>query len=227
MRTVISLTNRRDPDLLSLYYLLGKQNFLLFLKDALRSLVRRDYIPRIQMPKGPLFGNDNYEDVKVHLSLTAEKDKDVEKLLLNIKKRRLGAFMKQTLRIYIGTISLQAYFSNELEEAIKAYSSPAPTQVYNFGGAPVYRTKIVYRNNPTSLEKNGNIVSIAAKAKSQEQDTSADNLFCKKNTLCSSNSQKDETPFSVNTVEVYKEPEIVPSSTDDDDMFDMLSALLQ
>lgn len=117
-QTTLYFSRRHDADLISLYNQIGRKAFVKIMKDALRTLVRVDYEPIFT--KGTeimpvlLDGSDKYsdntksvdeEDKKpffIVVSFSAEKDKDIANLLLQVKPRKMGAFVKNAMRLLLG-----------------------------------------------------------------------------------------------------------------------------
>ena len=215
MRTAVTIYAKKDLDLMALYYRLGKQDFLYFLKDSLRTLVRRDYEPRInlshRLSNGLLLSVDEPKNIKLNVSITSEKDKDIEKLLSCIKERKVGIFVKQAMRLYMGTVCLQAYFTGEIEDALKTMATPVQTQVFNLSGnvsVPSPRARVVYRDTtkkPTAKKQN------TAKEAEKEITVAGVSDFSK--------------AVSFSEPEKYEE-EIRPTGSNEDDVLAMLSALL-
>lgn len=101
MRSVITLYHAHDGDLLALYQTVGLREFGRLLKEALRILARPDYIPK-HKPPFPLVPYGEEKNLRLYLTVKAEKDRDIEELLSHVKYRRLGAFCKMAMRFYLG-----------------------------------------------------------------------------------------------------------------------------
>lgn len=142
MRNCILISNKKDPDLVALYHKVGKKEFANLIKDSLYAITRIGYKGKTKIPEDLLIQSNEYEDIRFVLTITSQKDKDIEALLLNVKKRRLGQFVKQVLRFYIGpAIVLSGYLENDF---IKTFEQKVtPVQVFAIGelkSEPVVKT---------------------------------------------------------------------------------------
>lgn len=117
-QTTLYFSRRHDADLISLYNQIGRKAFVKIMKDALRTLVRVDYEPiftkSTEILPVLLDGSDKYSDNTksadeeekkpffVVVSFSAEKDKDIANLLLQVKPRKMGTFVKNAMRLLLG-----------------------------------------------------------------------------------------------------------------------------
>jgi len=165
MRIPIILSYRRDYDLISLYDKLGKKQFLLLIKDALRAIIKQNNNPKVSLTNITFFDTDysKYtEDIRVILSVTAENDKNLELLLSHIGRRLKNQFIKQAVRLYVGTSTLTAYLDDEFKNQI--LKNIVPTQVLFIGNfnepkqrKPRQTNRIKRTNNPIAVSHSTSI----------------------------------------------------------------------
>lgn len=150
MHKTIILSGKRDPDLVSLYRMVGSKEFTKLMKEALRMAVRPGYKPVTKLPEGfTLQAPENNEDIRVDLCVTSAKDADVEEVLSHVLPRELGLFAKQAMRFSMGAVSvLQAYLDADFTQ--KIVHNPLPTQVFSIEGAVPTKQK---RSSATGVRR--------------------------------------------------------------------------
>lgn len=98
------------------------------MKESLRVLVRADYDPTftksLNLSPYLLESGDEGDDDKsfcVVVSFSAEKDRDIAELVSKVKSRKLGAFIKNAMRLLIGPYYVLGCFLNGDEKLNNAY----------------------------------------------------------------------------------------------------------
>lgn len=119
-RTVL-LSKKRDSDLIALKNTIGSRDFTRLLKESLRAIVRADHANSFRLPDNTDLGRTESEVVKDARFEVAfgEKDADVAALLEHVKPGKFNAFVKNAIRMYIGTLLLSAYMDESFAEAPK------------------------------------------------------------------------------------------------------------
>lgn len=154
MRKDILLSVKRDSDLVGLYFAVGVKEFNKYIKDALRSTIRHDYVGGIHPRHNMSFElPDDIKSVKIQISLSSENDEDVRNLMKHIKKGKITAFVKSALRFYLGRCYVLGSY---LDDEIKIAENIQPIQVFSLNGASGETVAIKKRrktNNHRSNEK--------------------------------------------------------------------------
>lgn len=138
MRVSVLITKKRDPELYALYAYLGKRSFCNIIKDALRWVVRYGYKGKIQIPTTSdliSYGLNNTSDImsdKIHIALcfSSEKDIDIQHLLSSVKSGLISVFIKQTTKLYIGSLGLITYLNEDYQSLAL---NTVPSIVYSTG----------------------------------------------------------------------------------------------
>lgn len=132
MRMLLPISYKNEPELVALYHELGSRSFSVMIKDALHHIVRPNYVGKITIPETLLLETPE-TNIKytVGLSISSEKDNDIEGLLLAIKPGMRTKFIKQCVKLYIGVKGLQAYFNKDYSDKLLNLSqSRVPQIVY-------------------------------------------------------------------------------------------------
>lgn len=134
MRIIFPISYRNEPELMALYHKLGSKDFMLMVKDALRHTIRPHYVGKVEIPDNLLLEAPT-ENIKIrlNLSISSAKDADVNTLLRGIKPQFMTKFIKQCLKLYLGTKGFQAYFNDEYSDKLaQLFSTQSAQIVYQF-----------------------------------------------------------------------------------------------
>lgn len=107
VQKTLYFSKRHDADLISLYHQIGRKAFVKVMKESLRVLVRAGYEPTFikNLEIAPILlqdsGNED-EAFYIVVSFSSEKDTDIADLISNVKPKKLGAFIKNAMRLLIG-----------------------------------------------------------------------------------------------------------------------------
>lgn len=225
MRITFSISNKNEPELLALYHQLGSRNFSNFIKDALRYTVRPNYVGTIQMPE-TLFLKDSdiKEKVPIDISITAERDSDIVTLLQSVKPHMLPKFLKQCTRNYLGTKSLEAYFTEDFSEKLASVTRTQFPIVYQIGGSAQQKTRKRTRtssNQRTRQTVNAQKTTATTATVEQEPGT------CSLPTVSSAPVPTQTIPSFISTPSVDESTtENTDSGTDEEAVLNLLDALL-
>lgn len=233
MRIVFLISYKNDPELVALYYELGAKLFSNFIKDALRHVVRLNYVGAVDVPNVLLLDSSKEkEKIKINLSLAAAKDADVASLLQSLKPKMVSKFVKQCTKLYLGTKGLEAFFNDNMNEKLSPSANPriAPV-VFQFGesaqisNCKKVRTSSTRKQAKQKLNPVVNVTPDLSKSQNQ-QSTTTQSPF----SVSAPEQERDisapvaiETP-NQNTGSEYET--ISETNTDEDDVLAMLESLL-
>ena len=109
VQKTLYFSKRHDSDLISLYHQIGRKAFVKVMKESLRVLVRAGYEPTFtkNLEFTPMLyeeavDNDDDKSFYIVVSFSSEKDTDIADLIGKVKSRKLGAFIKNAMRLLIG-----------------------------------------------------------------------------------------------------------------------------
>ncbi len=143
-RKTFYLSAKADRDLIFLYSSIGSHSFINALKESLRSLIRPGYALQKERPRVlNMSENGHYSGQVVTFSLSEKKDGDIIFLLNKIKPRRLGLFLKTTLRSYFSDFCIRYCFEEDSLK-INDISSPLVLLV----GAPFQSSPSLIKSVP-------------------------------------------------------------------------------
>jgi hypothetical protein len=106
-----------DADLMGLYQTVGPRVFGSLARESMRLLVRPGYIPQTDPPAAVQRYSGEKTSMSVELNILKEEDEDLRELLSHVQERKLGQFIKMSLRFYAGRFTcLSSMLDLELEE---------------------------------------------------------------------------------------------------------------
>lgn len=120
-KKTITLSKKRDSDLIALRNTIGSRDFTRLLKDSSRAIVRADHANTFCFPENAHLSRTEAEvekDVRFEVGF-GEKDADVASLVEHVKPGKFNAFVKNAIRMYVGTSILSAYLDESFEGATR------------------------------------------------------------------------------------------------------------
>lgn len=221
MRSSILLSGKRDPDLIALYKKVGNSEFQNLMKEALRQVLGGGIPVMHKFPDGLILHGSAFEEtVKINFILTSEKDSDVRELLSHILPGRLGTFIKQCLRFYLGPVTaLSGFLDDDFSNILQA--KPVPMQVFSIGdfsqkNSKSQRKKPV-RKKATTPKKPVTKTPVEAIPETKEDVSFTSPIIPKTIITESIPSSWDESP---------QENNITGTGNEEDDMLALLEGLL-
>lgn len=235
MRSSIVLSGKRDPDLIALYRKVGNSEFQNLIKDALRMIVYGGYWGTKRIPEGLLLqGNPEEGNIKLNLIITSEKDEDVRELLSHILPGKMGTFVKQALRFYLGPATvLSGFMDNEFSGKLQA--NPVPVQIFAIGDIETKRKKPkkkTVRNKKTKVENPTSTNRMKSSAKTEESFVASsfsqinDVVLQKEVDIQTKNVSSFEEPIIEKDCQSSCESVCANSGNEDDEMLALLEGLL-
>lgn len=206
------LSAQKDPDLASLRETIGDKEFAALTRNALRAIVRSDYRVGSPLPPGTVLNRPTKEKVRVTISLSAKKDTDVAKLLDYVTNRQVSHFVKEAIRLYVGTILLQAYMNEEFM-GVLSNNTHATIHVFQMGTAVT--APVVNKTKKPRKPKKA--------SKRQETSVAISNIVASAPAPMPVATEIPET--TIPKFELNNDT-IATDSNDDDDVLAMLSAML-
>ena len=233
MRNVFIITYKNDPELVALYYELGAKLFSNFIKDALRHVVRINYVGTTDVPNVLLLDSSKEgAKIKINLSLTAAKDADVVSLLQSLKPKMVSRFIKQCTKLYLGTKGLEAFFNKSMNEKLSPSVNPriAPV-VFQFGeSATIPKTKM--KKNCTSSyckqvkSKIANPVASLTPNLPQTQNQQSTTTQSPISVSAPEQKQENTVENATSNLNIHDIDIVSDTNTDEDDVLAMLESLL-
>lgn len=206
------LSAQKDPDIAALRETIGEKEFASLTRNALRAIVRSDYRVQNPLPPGTILCRPAKDKVRVTISLSAKKDADVAKLLDYVTKRQVTHFVKEAIRLHVGTILLQAFMNEDFMGAL-SNNTHATIHVFQMGAsisAPV-------SSRPTTKPKKPRKVS-------KRQEASSVALNPVPSAPIPTTAIEERTELTIPKFELNND--MTATNSDDDDVLAMLSAML-
>ncbi len=105
MQKIIWLS-KTDTDLISAYEQLGSRKFIKVAKEAMREMVRPGYkskfLAEIRHDLSVCYRVKDNNPKTIHITFSNKDDSDIHILLINVKDRMAGKFLKSVLRFGLG-----------------------------------------------------------------------------------------------------------------------------